>query len=580
MASSQTIRDLSACEPAYALSRRPWCDQWGTYEYETAEGAGVAVYCRPHFDPPPLRLDLRSTGRHRIFLGIHYGHTHDSHAAKLGAAGPDQFLWAKLTGDRAWDLVEAEYFGTKDRAPAQPAFGSADAVEVLWREADLTGQSLHIAPRRTARFPGPAAGLAWVRLEPVLTHGVPSRARPPGTDAARLIYVGDADLHEAWLTAPGDVHRLLDPLAGSDFGLVCWATSWGDVCFFASERHPRALLLEGLESPYGYVPEPPEPGFDVLQTVADTCHELGLRVHGTMRPAASRMPPLHWPRAQADLFHDHPEVRQAGRGGEPVGHYCFSHPLVRATLVNVLREQVSGWPLDGVHLLLNRGWPFVGFGEHVVRDFVAAYGEDPRALDPRDPRLWRHRARYMDAFIGAVRAMLDEVGAEQDRRLALSVTVMAGVEQCLSLGLDVAHWLRAGWLTELIVHPCWLPDRWLDTDVRAQLSVTAERIREVAELARGTGCRVHADVYPRYLAATEYPGRAREYYDAGADGLCLWDTYCRMPRKSEWNAVRRLGHIDELERLAEDATGWRRVVPLISAAGMGLDPTHTPATNG
>lgn len=393
MAGAQTIRDLGGCEPASALSRTPRRDQWGIYDYETAEGAGIAVYCRPHYEPPPLRLDLRTTGPHRIFLGIHYGHTHDSYAAKLCTPGPDQFLWARLSGDRAWDLIEAEHFGARDVVTAQPPFGFSDIVEVHWRCTDLGGQSLEIAPRRTTRFPGPAAGLAWVRLEPISAAEVARCTAPAGEETARLIWVGDADLHEAWPTAPGDVHRLLDPLAGSDFGLVCWATSWADVCFFASERHPRALLLEGREAPYRYVPGPPEPGFDVLRTVAESCHGLGLRVHGAMRPAASRMPPLHWPRAEHDLFHDHPEVRQVGRRGEPVGHYCFAHPLVRATLVDVLREQVAGWPLDGVHLLLNRGWPFVGFSEPVVRAFVEEHGEDPRTLDPMDRRWWQHQAR-------------------------------------------------------------------------------------------------------------------------------------------------------------------------------------------
>lgn len=157
---------------------------------------------------------------------------------------------------------------------------------------------------------------------------------------------------------------------------------------------------------------------------------------------------------------------------------------------------------------------------------------------------------------------------------------MAGVEQCLSLGLDVAHWVAQGWVDEVIVHPCWLPQRWLDTDLPAQLSVTPARVAEVKRLAEGTGARVSADLYPRYLPAAEYPRRAREYYDAGADGLCFWDTYCRMPRKSEWSAIRRLGHVEELAELARVAAGWRRVVPLPSAAGMSLDPAHTPATNG
>ncbi len=38
------------------------------------------------------------------------------------------------------------------------AFGLADVVEVLWREADLTDRRIEIAQRRTARFPGAGGG--------------------------------------------------------------------------------------------------------------------------------------------------------------------------------------------------------------------------------------------------------------------------------------------------------------------------------------------------------------------------------------------------------------------------------------
>lgn len=79
---------------------------------------------------------------------------------------------------------------------------------------------------------------------------------------------------------------------------------------------------------------------------------------------------------------------------------------------------------------------------------------------------------------------------------------------------------------------------------------------------------MRADIYPRYLPAPEYPRRASEEYEAGADGLCWSDTCCRVPRKSEWSAIRRLGHSEALEQLAQEA------------AGMTLDPSHTPATNG
>ena len=580
MAEQLLFSDLRCAEPTSALSRVPRPDQWGTYEYETDSVRGAALYCRPFSNPPELTIPMSATGWHRIYIGIHYGHTYDSYAAKLRTHVPDQFLLLRLTADRAADLIEPEYYPASDAAGPGHSFGFTDVVEVLWRCADVTDQALHVSPRRTPRFPAPPAGIAWVRLEMMTPAEVEAHKRGPTDDTRRLIYIADTDLHAAWPTEASEVQRLLDPLAGSDFSHVMWTTSLGDICYYPSPAFPRASVIEGAGSPYGYPHSPGAPSFDTAAAVIEVCHELGLRVHGLMRPVASRMPPLHWPRSEHDLFHDHPEVRQTGRGGEPVGHYSFAHPRVGETFLAVLREQVTRYHLDGVHLLLNRGWPFIGYEKHVVDAFMQAHGDDPRELDPRDPRWLRHKSGYMSVFMGEVRRMLEEIGQQRGRRPELSVTVMAGLEQCMLLGIDVAHWLTERYVDHLIIHPCWLPNRWQDTHVSATMSVTPERIGEVTCLAEGTGCRVYADVYPRYIPPAEYARRAAEYYNAGADGLCFWDTYCRVPRKSEWSAVRRLGHVDELADLTRRAGSFRAIMPLSSAAGMSLDPAHTPATNG
>lgn len=579
MTASVVLSDLSRCEPAAALSRDPAPDQWGVYDYETAAVCGRAVYCRPHFDPPPLRLPLGVRGWHRLFLGVHYGHGHDAHAAKLGLTIPEQFLWVKLSGQRSFELVEPELYGRKDDPHPEKAFGMNDVVEVLWSCADVTDQELVFAPRRTPRFPHEPAGLAWVRLQPMSEAEVQAYQSRLGTATTkRLIYTGDTDLHDGMPLTADDLHYHLQPLADSDFFLLLWCTALGDVCYFPSRHYPQAHVLGGGVSPYGFV-SPAARAADNLQALADTAHAAGLRVHGLMRPVASRLAPLHWPRAEGDLFHRCPEVRQVGRAGEPIGHYSFAHPLVQETFVGVLREQVEHWPLDGVHVLFNRGWPFVSYEPTPVAGFVAEHDEDPRQLDPMDRRWWRHKAQYVSAFVRQVRQMLDEVGERRGQHLELTVTVMAGVEQCLSLGLDVAQWLAARWVDRIIVHPCWLPSRWLDTQHRADLSVTPERIAEVKALA-GDSCGVYPDMYPRYLPGTDYPARAAAYYAAGADGLCLWDTYCRVPRRSEWYTIRQLGHVADLPQLAQEARGHFRVCPLTSTAGMSLDPEHTPATNG
>ena len=55
------------------------------------------------------------------------------------------------------------------------------------------------------------------------------------------------------------------------------------------------------------------------------------------------------------------------------------------------------------------------------------------------------------------------------------------------------------------------------------------------------------DLMPRTQPAEMYAELAQKYYEAGADGFVTWDGERRTQRLSEWAAVRRLGHRDELD---------------------------------
>ncbi|MCQ2437515.1 MAG: hypothetical protein MJ099_03870, partial [Clostridia bacterium] len=61
---------------------------------------------------------------------------------------------------------------------------------------------------------------------------------------------------------------------------------------------------------------------------------------------------------------------------------------------------------------------------------------------------------------------------------------------------------------------------------------------------------------PRFLTTGGYVRRAQSLYDAGADGISLWGTYMRVPQKSVWSTIRRLGHKKDLH-VAEPAVFHR-----------------------
>jgi hypothetical protein len=70
--------------------------------------------------------------------------------------------------------------------------------------------------------------------------------------------------------------------------------------------------------------------------------------------------------------------------------------------------------------------------------------------------------------------------------------------------------------------------------------------------------------------AESYAKLAKSYYEAGADGLCLWDGERRTARVSEWAAVQRLGHREQLDRLAAEAASFYRRVPLRYLSGFSV----------
>ena len=73
------------------------------------------------------------------------------------------------------------------------------------------------------------------------------------------------------------------------------------------------------------------------------------------------------------------------------------------------------------------------------------------------------------------------------------------------------------------------------------------------------------------MPAAEYRRKAASYYESGADGLLFWDTYQRHDGGSQWQTIRRLGHIDELtDPVAAGAhpeDPGPKILPLLRLAG-------------
>jgi hypothetical protein len=185
----------------------------------------------------------------------------------------------------------------------------------------------------------------------------------------------------------------------------------------------------------------------------------------------------------------------------------------------------------------------------VVASFREVHGIDPRELPEADPRFVAHQAGYVTRFLREVRDLLDE---KPDRELAVT---FYGEPHKYDRDRSAFHPIRYGCAIE-----DWIKEKLVDY-LMPSPRIDLELIRKWRGLG-GDSLHICPDLMPRTQPAELYASLAQKYYAAGADGLCLWDGERRPQRISEWAAVRRLGHRDQLERLMTESRNWYRRIDL------------------
>jgi hypothetical protein len=237
--------------------------------------------------------------------------------------------------------------------------------------------------------------------------------------------------------------------------------------------------------------------------------------------------------------------------GTPITNLSLAYPEVRQYWLSLLRETLE-YGTDGIQLHLNRSEPYVFYEEPVTRSFEAKYGEDPRTLDVEDPRWIQHSAGYLTRFVREVKELVDE---KPGRELGVTLSGRRSGDPVhyTENHCDVDTWIREGLVDRITPTPYTHPDL-----LKHWRAIGGDRIQ------------LWPDVMPRAQSAASYARTARAYYEAGADGLSFWDGERRTARISEWAGVRRLGHIDELDRIIQEGPTWFRAVDLKNLGGFNV----------
>ena len=544
------LADLSICEPASALTRKPRRHRWRLLDYETETLKGTMLVAGQNTQAPEIALPLNTSGWHAVWIGVR------------AVYGPTR-LQVRLTSDSTFSMItHAERREDRNRI-----------VDLFWKSADLTGQKLVLRqftlqidsehPDSVAN-PSDAAWVAYVKLVPLSTEEVTTLKAERKYDFRHLRFGGE--LHgevshrrlfahnDAWSytytyrpTTEAEIRRELEPFRDTDFSRIYWEAASGDRTRYPS-KIGRMSTNEWVEDPYRVGDrlaneswrEFAREGIDPLLVAVDYAHEIGLEFHAAYRTAGFHFPVPEDEWTAGGLYDQHPEWHGRDRQGRPTPRLSYAYPEVREFVATLLIKIVDRYPIDGVCLLFNRRPPLLDYEPPLVEGFQQKFGEDPRRLDERDPRWLAYRATFLTQFMRRLREL---IGSRSRMILPkVSAIVMSSEAENLYFAMDVETWVREGLVDTLIPYTSVKRldssrDSWLDpADAEFFLRIT-----------QGARCKLALNLMPRQLSPEEYRARAQRLYAAGVEDLFFWDTNARNDYSPSWTALRRLGHREELD---------------------------------
>ncbi len=523
------LTDLDRCQPQSALSRKPLPGHWRLLSYETDHLKGVMLVAGHETDAPEVSYPFHQKGWHVIHLGL-YSYMHSS------TMGMVTKVQVRLKSDAVF------YSMTHLGALRHPV----RVDEYFWKHADLSGEDLILR-----QLPGSLAlggkssqpaWIAYIKLVPLSDREVEAVMKDRRRKDTRRLFVGPGSgvttEWSAWFRY-------------TDFARVYWDAASGDRCAYPT-KIGRGTFRELSKDPY-HMGERlfmkswrllRKKGIDPFLAAVEHAHDVGVEFHAGYRTAGFHYPPPFDERSSGGFYERHPEWRGVDRNGRSTPRCSYAFAGVRRFVVSLLAEMAE-YPIDGVALFYNRRPPLVEYEKPVVDGFQARYGEDPKQLDERDPRWLSYRATFLTQFMREVREAMEKAARDQNRSkpLEVSAIVMSSREENLYYAMDLETWIKEG-LVDTIIPYTSAPgldsskDSWVNpSDAEFFLRIT-----------RDTPCKLALNLMPRSLTAKQYRSRAHALYQAGVEHLFFWDGgRGRGGSDSAWEAMRRLGHREEIE---------------------------------
>jgi len=525
------ISDLSRCLPASALSKTTQPDTWRLIPYSSDEVSGTLIHAASFTNAPEVSIPLGIAGWHRIYLGIWQPNF---------AYDGDTALRVKMSGEAAFRRI----------LPPKSADTQADTYlrELFFCDADLTDQKLIIG--KMNGLVGMNASLAYVRLEPIGPEEVARIVADRDQTATHNLVAtidGVSYFHYGEYTQPEDVLDQIELYRHSDVAKVLWAVTYGDRTNFPTNVPGAVFLGNGNRSAHVDVPASNDyvrgeqqvhralrdfaaQGAVPHTLAANHAHAMGLKFDLMIRLGI--LGELGFLDLGGKGFlHEYPHCKQVLADGTTLDKASYAFDEVQDFTIALIREALAGTDADGINLCFVRGPKFIQFEEPVLQAFQQRYDEDARAVAADDPRLDLVRAEFMTRYLEKVHAALGGISDQRGRPIELSVWVWPS-EQGVWLGgtpmdegLDVARWIREGWLDSVICQE----------GIDPQYMALGKE--HDCEFVLFTGYRGEKAMSPASVTAA---------YAEGVSAFAYWDMDAVQIMPDPWNWLRRIGHRDEM----------------------------------
>ncbi len=546
---AKTLTDMGLCTPSDRLAKTPEDGRWLQTEFETEDGVtGVMASASPLADCGKLTLKLDAVGPHKIFLGINYTKPVSGSWSQYGE------LAVKLDSDRGYSRVGAENM-RQHAGHIKSKMGLRNEIyrsiqEAYWKTEDISGKNLEFAqpcyPYNRPDHHG-VANLSYVKLVPLTEAEIKSwNAESPNDETkniAQLFCTGQLTGHTGgtYNFHPTDeqwFHNEMESVINSDFKILVFEALRGSYASYKTKIGYLGNEKDTWEDDW----------LDPLETFTRLSHENGLKIFASMRMIGPQHPMNQAHIARAKHYWERPHLAKRDREGRPTTGLSIAYPEVRDYWLSLLRETLD-YGTDGIQLHLNRSNPFVMYEEPVIESFREKHDMDPRDLPENDPRYMQLQADFTTQFVREVKALVDE---KPNRELAIT---FYGEPHKYDRDRSDFHPFRYNCDIER-----WIEEKLVDY-LMPSPRISLDLIKKWRELG-GDSLHIWPDLMPRTQPAEMYAQLAKKYYEAGADGFCLWDGERRPQRISEWAAVRRLGHKDQLDQIIEQGPSWYRKVAL------------------